>query len=360
MEARILDQLLDEFAPSATGSPDAGAYLLGDPGLDVDRFFVAWNPGQLEGIIEKSTDGKGAYVAYLGGLDEKLRCLFSLSLKGLKGFVIKFAGPSWRYHSWGVASKIAKDLGIEDPEPVLVAGRECNLKVVTYAPEKDIPKVRESLFSAGAGRYGLYSKCSFSGSGKGTFLGDKTSNPAYGRPGQMEEIAEERLEVLVPSDRVGKAVAALRKVHPYEQPVIETYEVGSGREFGEGRMGRLVSPLASMEASRKIASLLGSRAVHVSGESKARTAMIWDGDPETGLYEALMRDIELYVGPDSQGLARLLGRTQRAGAVEFPQYCFVMAGAKELIYMVREKSKSESWGLRTFLPSKVGKEGAHK
>jgi hypothetical protein len=359
LKARVLDQLLNEFAPPSGGSPDVGTYLLGNPGLEVDRFFVAWNPGQLEGIISKGGDGKGAYVAYLGRLDEKLRCVFSLSLKSLKGFVIRFTGPTWRYHSWGVASKIARDLGIVDPEPVLVAGRECNLKLITYAPRKDIPKVRESLFSAGAGRYGLYSKCSFSGSGRGTFLGDRDSKPAYGQPGKMEEIEEERLEVLVPSDRIGRAVAAVRKAHPYEQPVIETFDLGSGREFGEGRMGRLALPLSSMEASRKIASVLGSRAVHVSGDSKARIAMIWDGDPERGLYEALLRDVDLYVGTDSHGLARLSGRTQRVGAVEFPQYCFVMAGAKELIYMVREKSKSESWGLRTFLPSKVGKEGAH-
>jgi hypothetical protein len=141
--------------------------------------------------------------------------------------------------------------------------------------------------------------------------------------------------------------------------VIETYEVGSGREFGKGRMGRLSTPLGSTEASRKIASVLGSRAVHVSGDSKALSALVWDGDPGTGLYEAALRDVDLYVGPDSHGLAKLSDGTRRAGSVEFPGYCFVMAGAKELVYLVREKSKSESWGLRTFLPSKVGKEGAH-
>jgi hypothetical protein len=359
LKAEILDQLLDEFAPAVSASPGGGSYLLGHPDLDVDRFFVAWNPAQLEGIIGKATDGKGAYVAYLGRLEEKARCLFSLSLKGLGGFVIRFMGPTWRYHSWGVTARIARDMGITDPRPVLVAGRESDFKVVTYAPGKDIAKVRESLFSAGAGRHGLYSKCSFSGPGKGTFLGDKDAKPSYGQPGRMEEIDEERLEVLVPSDRIGKAIGALRKVHPYEEPVIETYEVGSNREFGEGRMGMLASPLASPEASRKIASVLGSRAVHVSGDSKARTAMVWDGSPQSGLYEAVLRNVDLYVGPDSHGLARLLSRTQRTGAVEFPQYCFLLAGAKELIYMVREKSKSEAWGLRTFLPSKVGKEGAH-
>ena len=359
MKARILDQLLDEFAAAAPASPGAGSYLLGHPDLDVSRFFVAWNPAQLEGIIGKTGDGKGAYVAYLGRLEEKLRCLFSLSVKGLEGIVIRFTGPAWRYHSWGVTARIAKGIGITDARPVLMAGRESNVKVVTYAPSKDVPKVRESLFSVGAGRYGLYSKCSFSGPGKGTFMGDKGAKPVQGQPGRMEEIEEERLEVLVPSDRIGKAIGALRKVHPYEEPVIETYEVDSGREFGEGRMGTLASPLGPQEASRKIASVLGSRAVHVSGEAEARTAMVWDGTPQSGLYEALLRDVELYVGPDSHGLSRLLKRTQLEGVVEFPHYCFLVAGAKELIYMVREKSKSEAWGLRTFLPSKVGKEGAH-
>ena len=85
--------------------------------------------------------------------------------------------------------------------------------------------------------------------------------------------------------------------------------------------------------------------------------MIWDGRPERGLYEALLRGVDLYVGPDSHGLAGLVGKTLDSGCVEFPLYCFLLMGAKELVYMVREKSKRESWGLRTFLPSKVGREG---
>jgi hypothetical protein len=81
--------------------------------------------------------------------------------------------------------------------------------------------------------------------------------------------------------------------------------------------------------------------------------MVWDGDPDRGIYEALVRDVDLYVGPESGGLAKLVGAGLEAGVIEFPHYCFLMAGAKELIYMVRDKSKRESWGLRTFLPSKA-------
>jgi hypothetical protein len=358
VKAEVLDRLLEEFAPSY-GAGGAAEYLVGKPAYEVDKFYVAWNAGQLDGIIRRSQGETGTYVAYLGGIDDRLRCLFALSLKRVEDFVIRLVGRSWRFHSWGVTAKIARDAAVIEPKPVIVTGREPDFKIVTYVPQDDLAKVRESLFAVGAGRYSLYSRCSFSSHGQGTFLGEKGSKPAYGQPGRMEEMEEERLEVLVPSERIGRAIAALKRVHPYEEPVIETYELDSRREFGEGRIGSLPAPAGTRDAARKIASVLGSQPVYVSGDSKCMEIMIWDGRPEQGIYEALMRDIDLYVGPDSKGLSRLSGRVVHADVVEFPRYCFLMAGAKELVYMVREKSKREAWGLRTFLPSKVGKEGVH-
>jgi hypothetical protein len=247
---------------------------------------------------------------------------------------------------------------MDDARPVLVLGRERSFKVVTFVPSGDISRVRESLFGIGGGRYGLYSKCSFSTPGKGTFYGEKGSKPTYGEAGRLEQVDEERLEVLVPSDRIGRAISALRKAHPYEEPVIETYEVGSRSEFGEGRAGILTKPMGATEAARRIASTLGSQPVFLSRESQCSKAMIWDGEPDRGIYEALVRDVDLYIGADSRGLAKLLGDGIQAGVIEFPRDRFLMAGAKELVYVVRDKSKREAWGLRTFLPSKVGREGA--
>jgi hypothetical protein len=359
LEAAILDQFLEEFAPPAGSSTRGQESLLGRPGLEVNKFYVAWNSAQLEGIIGKSQEADGAYVAYLGEFDEKTRCLLSLALRGFENLVIRVVGLSWRYHSWGVTARIARDIGLTDARPVAVSGRESRFKIVTFAPQDALTKVRESLFSAGGGRYGLYSRCSFSSPGKGTFYGEKGAEPARGRAGRLEEVEEERLEVVITSDRLGSAMSALRKAHPYEEPVIEVYEVGYGNEFGEGRVGRLESTVTAGEASRKIASILGSQPVYVSGVADAQEMIVWDGNPGRGLYEALLRGVDLYVGPDSHGLAKILAGTREAGIVEFPRYCFLMSGAKELIYLIREKSKREGWGLRTFLPSKVGKEGVH-
>ncbi len=357
MKAEVLDRLVDEFAPRSATSGEG--FTLGSPELEVSRFFVAWNPSQLGGIFRKGKPDDGAYVAYMGAVDDERRSLFSAGLKGLDGFVVRSVDPIWRYHSWGIAHKIAHDIGILEAKPVLPAGRESNYKIVTFVPEEKLPKVRESLFAQGGGRYGLYSKCSFSSPGTGTFLGEKGSKPAYGHPGRLEEVDERRLEVLVPSDRLGRAVAALKKVHPYEEPVVETYELAGGRDFGEGRVGRVDPLLASSEASRKLVSVLGSRPAYLSGNSECSRVLIWDGEPERGLNEAMLRDVDLYIGPDSGGLARLLRASWRTEVVEFPGYCFLIAGAKELVYMVRERAKLESWGLRTFLPSKAGREGVN-
>jgi hypothetical protein len=361
MKAEVLDRLIDEFSPArgAGDGLDGGrqGLGLGSPDLEIGRFFVAWNPSQLEGILRKARRDDGTYVAYMGPLDDERRTLFSAGLKGLDGFVIRWVDPVWRSHSWGIASKIAHDLGIRKARPVISAGIEPDCKVVTFVPEDKLPKVRDSLFAAGGGKKGLYSRCSFSSAGTGTFYGEKGSKPAYGQAGRLEEIDERRLEVRVSFERLGRAVAALRKMHPYEEPVIETYRLEGGTDFGQGRAGHFDPPVGSGEASRKLVSLLGSRPAYLSGNSRCRSVLVWDGPPQHGLLEAMHGDVDLYVGPSSGGLAKLLRSSWRTEVVEFPGYCFLMAGAKELVYMVRERAKMESWGLRTFLPSKAGTEG---
>ena len=360
MKAVVLDDLVDEFAPSAGSQGRVAAYWIGRRDVEVGRFYVAWNPGQLEGIVVKSEDDTGTYVAYLGAADEKMRALLSHSLNRTEGLLVRFVGPSWRYRSWGVAGRIAKVLAVEDAVPVRVMGREADHKIMTFLPAEDVPRVRESLFAGGAGRYGLYTKCSFAASGRGTFYGEKGSKPAVGQAGRLEEIEEEKLEVRVPQEKLGKVLSALRKVHPYEEPVIEVYETNSGKEYGEGRMGRLEGPLTVKEASRKISSVLGSQPLLSSGGDRAESVLVWDGDPGDGLYEAHLGGVGLYVGPDSKGLGKVMVRNSPLGVVEFPRYCFLLAGARELVYMVRETSKREGWGIKTYLPTRLGGEGARR
>lgn len=360
MKAAILDDLIDEFAPATCSLAGPGTSWIGRRDLEVDRFYVAWSPGQLEGIVSKTEGEAGTYVAYLGGVDEKARALLAGSLSPVEGLLIRFVGPAWRYHSWGVAARIAKALALDEPVPVRVLGKEADHKVMTFLPAGDVPKVREAVFASGAGRYGLYSKCSFTAAGRGTFYGEKGSKPAVGQAGKLQEVDEEKFEVRVPQEKLGRVLSALRKSHPYEEPVIEVYETTTGTEFGEGRTGTLSSPLAAQGASRRIASVLGSQPVLSLGKEQSESVLVWDGDPAEGLYEASLSTIGLYVGPDSKGLGKVAARDRGVGILEFPRYCFLLAGAKELVYMVRETSKREGWGVKTYLPTRAGGEGVRR
>jgi len=357
LKAETLDDLIDGFAPAlgATGLPVAS--WIGRRDIEIERFYVAWSPAQLEGIAGKVEGDGGTYVAYLGKLDEKARALLAVSLGSVEGLLARFVGPAWRYHSWGVAGRIAGAIGVEAPVPVRVLGREADHKITTFLPASDLPKVREAVFASGAGKYGLYSKCSFAASGKGTFYGEKGSKPNVGQAGKLEEVEEERLEVRVPQEKLGRVISALRKAHPYEEPVIEIYETTTGTEFGEGRTGSLGGALTAQAASRRIASVLGSQPVLSLGKEQAGNVLIWDGEPSEGLYEASLASVGLYVGPDSKGLGKAMAWKSPLNILEFPRYCFLLAGARELVYMVRETSKREGWGVKTYLPTRAGGEG---
>ncbi|HWJ31253.1 MAG TPA: hypothetical protein VNR59_02835 [Gaiellaceae bacterium] len=102
-----------------------------------------------------------------------------------------------------------------------------NRKLVVFVPREALDTVRGALFDAGAGRIGGYERCSWYAEGTGTFLGGEGTDPAVGRRGVEERVAELRLETVFPIERHDEVVAALRAAHPYEEPAFDVYELVS-------------------------------------------------------------------------------------------------------------------------------------
>ena len=98
-------------------------------------------------------------------------------------------------------------------------------KVVVTVPENEADKLREAIGSAGGGKVGNYTHCSFSVKGTGRFLPVDGAKPAIGQVGQPEEVAEERIEITCDSENVKAVVAAIRETHSYEEPAIDVYEL---------------------------------------------------------------------------------------------------------------------------------------
>lgn len=97
------------------------------------------------------------------------------------------------------------------------------VKIVVFTPLSHAKAVREALAKAGAGKIGNYDSCSFSIFGTGRFMPLKGAKPFIGKEGEVEEVDEERIEVICPAEKLEDVLAAVKMVHPYEEPAIDFY-----------------------------------------------------------------------------------------------------------------------------------------
>ena len=97
------------------------------------------------------------------------------------------------------------------------------VKLVWFVPVDALDATRDAVFEAGGGHIGDYERCSWYTAGTGTFLGGEGTDPAVGESGLEEHVAELRVETVVPADRIGPVVDALRSAHPYEEPAFDVY-----------------------------------------------------------------------------------------------------------------------------------------
>ena len=100
-----------------------------------------------------------------------------------------------------------------------------NRKLVVFVPAQALDAVRDAVFEAGAGRIGLYERCSWYTDGMGTFFAGEGADPSVGEKGHEEHVPELRLETVFPEERQNDVVAALRAAHPYEEPAFDVYRL---------------------------------------------------------------------------------------------------------------------------------------
>ncbi len=98
-------------------------------------------------------------------------------------------------------------------------------KIEFYVPEADAEKVKAALFAAGAGRVGNYDSCCWQTSGAGQFRPLEGSDPHIGKIGAVEKLPEAKVELVCEGSKLKKAIAALKKAHPYETPAYQYWKV---------------------------------------------------------------------------------------------------------------------------------------
>jgi dinuclear metal center YbgI/SA1388 family protein len=144
----------------------------------------------------------------------------------------------------GVNKRIADKLQLKQTRILAPISRKL-YKLFTYVPEANATALKQALFQVGLGQIGEYSECSFGTAGTGTFKASENANPTIGNAGgAREEVAEVKLEVLVPEHLKSIAIATLKKNHPYEEVAYELIAIeNENQTIGAGMTGELEQPM---------------------------------------------------------------------------------------------------------------------
>ena len=88
--------------------------------------------------------------------------------------------------------------------------------------------------------------------------------PAIGSVGAVEQVVEDRVEVVAPARVRGRVLAAMRAAHPYEEPAFDIVALApTPGDVGLGRIGSLPRPeplsaFVSRVRARAAANVMGS------------------------------------------------------------------------------------------------------
>jgi len=203
----------------------------------------------------------------------------------------------------GVSEALALALGLTDLEPLVPATGEPVDKLTVYVPSDAAAPVRAALAEAGAGRIGDYDFASFSTQGEGRFRPLDGASPMIGTVGEIETVAEVRIEVILPRHRRRDVVAAMLDAHPYEEPAYDVIELADpGRvTTGTGRVGTY--PTATLaEFAEAVAAVLPQtqHGVRVAGdpERTVKRVAVCGGAGDFLLDRVAASDVDVYLTSD--------------------------------------------------------------
>lgn len=201
----------------------------------------------------------------------------------------------------GVNDMMAKALELHDLEVLVETETDMLKKIVIFVPKEQSEEVREAIGKAGAGHIGNYSHCSFTSKGSGAFKPGEGTDPFIGKQGVMEYVDEEKIESVFPASIEKQVIRAMKKVHPYEEPAYDLYEMTlPGEVWGLGRIGYLKEEMTLDEFAMKVKTAFDVSGVRVvgDGDRKVKKVAVLGGDGNKYTFTALHKGADVYVTGD--------------------------------------------------------------
>lgn len=203
----------------------------------------------------------------------------------------------------GVSESMALALGIVDPQPLDADADHGHDLWIVYVPETSAADVAAAMHDAGAGAIGDYDRAMFSSSGTGQFRPLVGADPAIGQVGELEHVAEHRLELVAAPGLRETIRTALLAAHPYEEVAYSVLAAEPRLSIrGSGRIGTLAEPTTLGAFAQLVASRLPDHrsATRVAGDLDApvRTVALCGGSGDFLLGAAQAAGADVYITSD--------------------------------------------------------------
>ncbi len=308
VQVRTIIQALEQWAPRSYALPDDPVGLhIGSVNKEVRKVLVALDVTEnvVDEAIRKQAD---LIVAHHPLLYRPLRRIDLDTPSGRvvakclqHDIAIYCAHTNLDIAPGGINDMMAEALGLKNIECLEPTGEDKLFKLVVYIPTDHLESVRQAIFDAGAGWIGAYSHCSFNVEGTGTFLPGEGTNPYTGERGRLSEVAEVRMETVVPMSVLNQTVQAMKKAHPYEEPAYDLYALElEGFRYGLGRIGELSQPVMLEQFADQVKTALDMSFVRVVGTSgtSIRKVAVLGGSGRRYITRAIQAGADVFVTGD--------------------------------------------------------------
>ncbi|WP_406237646.1 Nif3-like dinuclear metal center hexameric protein [Nocardia sp. NBC_01009] len=307
--ADVIGVLDSAYPPKLAESWDSVGLVCGDPAEEVTRVLFAVDA--TAAVIDEAIDWRAqALVVHhpllLRGVDTvaadtpKGALLHRLIRSGCALFSAHTNADS---ADPGVSDALASAIGLTVTGPLDAKPDTAVDNWVVQVPRSHTDAVLAALFAAGAGGNDAYRDCALRVPGIGQFRPVAGANPAVGSLGELQQVEEDRVEVIAPPAARAAILAALRAAHPYEDPayhVSERAPLPSG--LGIGRVGMLPEPESLRAFTARVAAALPATVwgVRAAGDPDRmiHTVAVCGGAGDSYLNAAARLGVDAYVTSD--------------------------------------------------------------
>ncbi|MFD1550537.1 Nif3-like dinuclear metal center hexameric protein [Putridiphycobacter roseus] len=254
MLLKEITNYLESLAPLSTQeSYDNSGYICGDKNWEITNALITLDC--IEATIDEAIEKKcNLIIAHHPIVFKGLKSITGKNyiertvIKAIKNNIAIYAiHTNLDNYAKGVNYKIGQLLGITNPK--ILAPTYGNLeKLATYVPMAHQETVLNALYTAGAGKIGAYSECSFTLEGDGSFKANDSAQPFVGEIGKRQLEKEIKIEVIINKSQRNQIIVALLQAHPYESVAYDIFTLNNANtEIGAGMYGSLDKPVDTLE-----------------------------------------------------------------------------------------------------------------